>query len=69
LLRKIEVWWIVNVDIATDPDLIEKEIDEEGIIPGRVLTVSLMLEVALGSDEDANRYVKAFLEASTKPDK
>jgi hypothetical protein len=34
LLEKIERWWIVNVDIATDPEFQGNEIDEEAINPG-----------------------------------
>jgi hypothetical protein len=36
LLDKIERWWIVNVEIPTNPDFDGKheEIDESGIIPG-----------------------------------
>ncbi len=63
LLRKIEVWWIVNVEIPTNPDFdASVEIDEDGILPGPVMAVSLMLDVALGSEEEANRYAKAFRE-------
>jgi hypothetical protein len=64
LLRKIEVWWIMNVEIPTNPDFDEaSEIDEDGILPGPVMTVSLMVDVALGSEEQANQYLKAFREA------
>lgn len=64
LLRKIEVWWIMNVEIPTNPDFDEAtEIDEDGILPGPVMTVSLMVDVALGSEEQANQYLKAFQEA------
>ncbi len=69
LLRKIEIWWIVNVEIATDEDLLAKDIDEDGIVPGPICAVSIMLDVALGSDEEANHYIKAFREISQKPNK
>ena len=29
LLTKVDTWWIVNVDIPTDPDLIGKDIDTD----------------------------------------
>jgi hypothetical protein len=60
LLRKIEVWWVVNVEIPTNPDFQDAEIDEDGIIPGPLLTVQLMLTIALGSDEEAGAYLKEF---------
>jgi hypothetical protein len=39
----------VNVEIATDEDLLARDTDEHGIVPGRVLVI--MLDVALGPDE------------------
>jgi len=39
LLRKIEVWWITNVEIPTNPDFDGQEVDEEGIVPGTVMTI------------------------------
>jgi len=56
LLRKIEVWWVVNLDIATNPDFDGKEIDEEGIVPGPVLMIQMMLEVLSGNEELLKHY-------------
>jgi len=60
LLRKIEVWWVVNLEIPTNPDFQDAEINEEGIVPGPLITVQLMLNIALGSEEEANAYLKEF---------
>ena len=51
LLRKIEVWWVVNVEIPTNPDYSGTEIDEEGIVPGAILSLQMLLQVAGGSTE------------------
>lgn len=51
LLRKIEVWWVVNLEIATDPDYADEEIDEEGIVPGAILSLQMLLEVVGGNTE------------------
>jgi hypothetical protein len=51
LLRKIEVWWVVNVEIATNPDYTDEEIDESGIVPGAILSLQILLQVASGSTE------------------
>lgn len=61
LLAKIEKWWIVNVEIPTDPDFDGKEIDEEGIMPGPVITIRLLLDIALGSEQESKYYVDEFL--------
>jgi hypothetical protein len=62
LLDKIERWWIVNVEIPTNPEFDGKyeEIDESGIIPGPILSLRMMVDVALGSDEKANFYINEF---------
>jgi hypothetical protein len=57
LLSKIERWWIVNVEIATDPDLIDEEIDEKGIIPGSIMVLRALVDIALGSDGESKQYI------------
>lgn len=59
LLQKIEVWWVVNLEIPVNPDFDGKEIDEGGIVPGPVLILKMMLEVASGNEELLNQY-RAF---------
>lgn len=49
LLQKIEVWWVVNVEIPTNPDYANAKVDEEGIIPGAILSLQILLEVAGGN--------------------
>lgn len=51
LLRKIEVWWITNVEIPTNPDYDGSDIDEDGIVPGPVMGMQLLLDIALGDDK------------------
>lgn len=67
LLRKIEVWWVVNVEMATNPDYGDEEIDESQIIPGPVWTLQLLFEVALGEPEKAAYYLNEFRKAGAKP--
>jgi hypothetical protein len=51
LLRKIEVWWVVNIELVTDPDYSDAEIDEEAIVPGAILSLQMLLEVVGGNTE------------------
>ncbi len=62
LLDKIERWWIVNVEIPTNPvfDGKHDEIDENEIIPGPILSLRVLMDVALGSDESARFYINEF---------
>lgn len=58
LLRKIEVWWVVNVGIPANPDLDGQEIDKEGIAPGPVLMLQMKLEIVSGNEELLSHYRK-----------
>jgi hypothetical protein len=51
LLRKIGVWWVVNVEIPINPDFDGQEIDEEGIVPGAILSLQMLIQVASGNTE------------------
>lgn len=59
LLRKVGVWWVVNVEIPTNPDFDGKDIDEEGIVPGPVLTLQMLIQVASGNTELLEQWRKA----------
>jgi hypothetical protein len=61
LLYKIEKWWIVNVEIPTNPDFDGKEIDEDGIVPGTIMTLRLLADIALGSEEESSFYYNEFI--------
>lgn len=51
LLRKVEVWWIVNVEMSTNPDYDGQEIDEDSITPGALISLRILIEVASGKTE------------------
>ncbi|MDN3224171.1 hypothetical protein [Pseudomonas nunensis] len=56
LMRKIEVWWIVNVEIETDPDYDGRHINPDQITPGPILMMQIMLEVLSGNKELRGHY-------------
>lgn len=60
LLRKIEVWWITNVEIPTNPDFDERDVDAEGIVPSPIITLQLLLDIALGDEEQSRFYYNEF---------
>jgi hypothetical protein len=62
LLRKVEVWWVVNLEIATNPDFDGQEIDEEGIVPGSILSLQMLIEVASGNTELLEHWRKARMQ-------
>lgn len=60
LLRKIETWWIVKVEIPINPDMRDAEIDESGIVPGPSISLQLMMDIALGDPERSRLYIDEF---------
>ena len=65
LLRKIEVWWVVNFEIATSPEFDGQDIDEDGIIPGAVLSLQMLIEVASGNTELLEHWRKSRVQHRT----
>lgn len=51
LLHKIGVWWIVNFEIPINPYYDEQEINREGIVPGAILSLQMLIQVASGSTQ------------------
>lgn len=60
LLCKIEVWWITNVEIPANPDYDGSEVDEDGIVPGPVMSMQLLMDIALGDEERSRFYYDEF---------
>lgn len=65
LVAKIDRWWTVNVDIATDPELAGQDIDEDGVMPGSLLIMQILGRVALGEDKEAWELYRAFVQTET----
>ncbi|WP_200862057.1 hypothetical protein [Pseudogulbenkiania ferrooxidans] len=65
LLRKIGVWWVINVEIPTNPDFDGEEIDEEGIVPGSVLSLKMLIHVASGNTELLEYWRKERMKGKT----
>jgi hypothetical protein len=66
LLDKIERWWIVNVEIPINPDLNGEEIDEAKVIPSPIMGLRLLLDIALGSEEESKRFLEEFVQRTRR---
>ena len=56
LLGKIERWWTMNVEIPCNPDYDGREVREEDVTPGSLLIMQLLVDIALGNEEDSRSY-------------
>lgn len=62
LLKKIEIWWVMNLEIPTNPDYDGQEVDESGVVPGAVWMFQLLMEVASGN----TTYLEEFKKMSAQ---
>ena len=56
LVHKIGIWWIMNVEIPTDPEYDGHEIDENEVKLGSVMFIQMIVDIALGEEEISNAY-------------
>jgi hypothetical protein len=64
IYRKVEVWRILNLEIDGDPDFDGQAITEDDVIPGPMMFLRMLFDVALGDDNEAWSYYKHFTEAA-----
>lgn len=66
LSRKIEIWWFENLEMAIDPEAHPEDLDLDHVIPGPVWSLQMLIDVALGPEEDARKYYDYFVANSDK---
>ncbi|AZU49641.1 TPA: hypothetical protein ACGD2I_003773 [Aeromonas hydrophila] len=66
LLRKIEIWWFENLEMAIDPDAYPKDLDLDQVISGTVWSLQMLIDVALGPEEEARKYYEHFVANADK---
>jgi hypothetical protein len=65
LLSKIEKWWLLNFEMAINPDMVPSDINPDEVIPGPVWSLQLMLEIALGNEPEDGYYYNEFFKKNT----
>lgn len=66
ILRKIEIWWFENLEMAIDPEAYPEDLDLEQVIPGPVWSLQMLIDVALGTEDEARKYYDHFVANSDK---
>lgn len=56
LYRKIELWWILNIEIPTNPDFDGVEVSSDDVTPGSLLVLQIIVDVASGNRELLDKY-------------
>ncbi|MBI2784635.1 MAG: hypothetical protein HYX64_11345 [Gammaproteobacteria bacterium] len=50
LLSKIEKWWLINFEMAINPEMLPDSVNVDDVIPGPIWSLQLMLDIALGNE-------------------
>lgn len=66
LLRKIEIWWFENLEMAIDPEAYPEDLDLDQVVPGPVWSIQMLIDVALGPEDEARKYYDYFVAKSDK---
>lgn len=66
LLRKIEIWWFENFEMAIDPEAYPEDLDVDQVIPGPVWSLQMLIDVALGPEDEARKYYDHFVANADK---
>ena len=61
LVVKIDKWWVVNVEIAIDPELTGAAIDLDEVVPGSQIILQALEQIALGEDDNAWAFHNEFM--------
>ena len=61
LLRKIEMWWFVNLEMAISPESYPPDLKLDEIIPGRQWSLQMLITTALGSEKEAMEVYNEFV--------
>jgi hypothetical protein len=66
LYSKIEKWWFKYFELSVQPEILPDGTDPDEVIPGPMLTIRLMLEIALGAEPTEGFYYKEFMKVVGK---
>jgi hypothetical protein len=62
LMRKIEMWWFVNLEMAIDPDAYPDDLNLDEVVPGPIWNLQMLIDIALGPEDQASKYYNHFME-------
>lgn len=70
LLRKIEVWWIREIEVSTNPALDGQEVSDADIQPGRCIIMQLLCGIALSDPAESRAMfedIRKGIDERTRP--
>lgn len=65
LIRKIEMWWFENFEMEIDPDAYPDDLNLDEVVPGSIMSIKMLIDIALGPEE-AIKYYECFVAHAEK---
>lgn len=62
IMRKIEIWWFENLDMAIDPEVYPHDLNLDEVVPGPIWSLQMLIDIALGPEDAARKYYDHFVE-------
>lgn len=59
LYEQIEKWWVINFELAIEPEINIKNVDD--VYSGSILMLKLMLDVAFSGEEESWKYYNEYM--------
>lgn len=56
----LDRWWILNIEIPTNPDFDNKNIEEENVISSSEILYKIIMEVLSGDEKSAWKYYEEY---------
>lgn len=60
IMVKVDRWWLINLEAATDPDFDGVEIKEDEVFSGNMIMLNMISQVLAGNDEELSE-VREFV--------
>jgi hypothetical protein len=60
LQHKIELWWVLNIEVPISGDFVDQEIDASDVQLGSIMWLQMLIDIALGDEDVANSYYQAY---------
>jgi len=61
LLSKIDRWWLINIEVPTDPDFDNQKIDEDQTFSGNMILLDMIKRILTGDDYELSELKNLVL--------
>ena len=60
LIKKLDIYWIRNVEMDCNPDFVGQEVADDDISSGNMIVLHLLMQAAFGDESKAKDFFESF---------